>query len=150
AGLARDPEEAHDVVPDADVRGPLETVLDSLLRGRLVHELEHALAPGLVAVMEELTPRGPRVVPDRLVREALLEPHVGRPHDVHVGLDKPSCQLAEQSRRVGLVGEVEIPGVVFGVEMTDILDDLLDLLGPVYGRVDVKRAADAPHALVEP
>src|SRR2546422_2701993 len=49
---------------------------DRFRRGRLVHELEHTLAAGLVAVVEELAPGGPRVLPDFLVRQALLKPHV--------------------------------------------------------------------------
>src|SRR3989449_9625881 len=121
---------------------------DRFRRGRLVHELEHTLAAGLVAVVEELAPGGPRVLPDFLVRQALLKPHVRRPHDVHVGLDEPARQLAEQGRRVGLVSEVEIPGVVLGLEAPDLLDDLVDLLGPITGRIALAVVAELAAAPV--
>src|SRR6266571_1358917 len=103
------------------------------------------IASVVVALSMSLSTRS---LPDFLVRQALLKPHVRRPHDVHVGLDEPARQLAEQGRRVGLVSEVEIPGIVLGLEAPDLLDDLVDLLGPITGRIALAVVAELAAAPV--
>ncbi|MCG3774888.1 MAG: hypothetical protein JW395_1713 [Nitrospira sp.] len=143
AGKAK---EAHAMVPDADVGRHLQVLRDHLRRRRLIHQLQHPLVPRLVAEVEIAAARVLRILPDLIVQQTFLEPHVRGPDNAHLAVDQPARQLTEQGRRIGLVGEVEMPRPVLVTEIGDVCQNVLNLLRPVAGRIAFAMLAELAAA----
>ena len=135
-------EEAHTVVPNPRLRRQFEVLRHHLRRRRLVHQLQHSLHAGLIAEVEILTPGLLRILPYLLVEQALLKPHVRRPHDPHLALDQPARELPEQGRRVGFVGKVKVFGAIFVSQKLNIRERILDLLRPVASGIALAMVAE--------
>ena len=91
----------------------------------------------------------PRVLPDGFLQQALFEPHVGLPENVHIFFDQLPAELPEKSRRIGLIRKMEMPNLILGLEGADFLDDLLDFLRAIPRRVTfavIAKLAAAPIA----
>src|SRR5437867_5994160 len=135
ARLAWEAEKSHRVIPDSDVGRQLQTFMNDLLGRGLVHEFEHALVPGLIAEMQIAATGRPGVLPDGFLQQALLEPHVGLPENVHIFFDQLLAEFPEKSWRIGLVRKMEMLVMVLSLERADFLDDLLDSLRAITSRV---------------
>ena len=119
---------------------------DHVRRRRLVHQLQHPLVPRLIAEVEIAAARVLRILPDLIVQQALLKPHVRGPDDAHLAVDQPARQLAKERRRIGLVGEMEMPGAVLVTEIRDVGQNVLNLLRPVAGRIALAMVAELATA----
>ena len=133
--LAREPEKSHHVVPHPVLRGQFQAPFNHFGGRGLIHEFQDPLAAGFIAHVEELAPRVLGILPHLVIQQTFLEADVRGPRNAQLVFLELPGQFAEEGRRIGFIGEVKMPRVIFVAKQTNLLDDFLDLLGSVTGRV---------------
>ena len=149
--LTREPEKAHDVVPDAVRRRQGQAPLHHVRRGGLIHELQHPLTAGLIPHVEKFAAGVPGVPPHVIVQQTLFKADVRRPRNAQLLFLEPARQFAEQRRRIRLIRKVKMVRLIFISEERYLREHFLNLLGPIAGRVAFAVVAKlAPSPITPP